>query len=642
MAFAGGYLVKPVKSNLGELGDFYLQGQAQIQKVRDEVRKERKAQQDALGEATKFEVTGIADMDKYWADYGNKAANQLMANQEANRNGDMSRAEVQAYASSLTTEMSMIGQLPTMIKEKSEEIQKAVENEKLSNLTLDQYQSTWFKDENLGVTTYTYDDATGVKKNLQKNYTTEIIDGKTYMNYTFQYVAGKEEYEENGVKKTRDIIETSSVLKPLRSHVDPNYRKISLVDDKESVKEWANNLGKQNFVYTAQDGSTQVARYNPMMTTGTGTNILSRISDPADVGRVATVLETEVNGKSEEFYLSYAYDVLGARAPFHSGGGAPLTKTEWEQKFPSNVYFNYDNASNSGTPLTFKSDPLSLTWDSEGNATMSDDTLNLAKAHYRNQLMASIDVDSDVYKDRNYKRTGPKPSSVNSPAAASYTVAGKGLRVTGNNFMSRVAFSQANKNYISGDGSNLKSIEAMSAQLTASGEATYDASLLPQTLSQLNNSTKYDQVTQGALNIGGMKKNLAETLNVNTFTNNKFETITGYYSAEDVNTGQQVIVMIGNANYGDQDITTKSDGSSLSETKTSGSNSYVKEGFSGPLSDTDAQNLYRAFFDEENGSPQMVEIMKSMGYDENTPNYKLALHEAQDKINKGVFKPSTP
>ena len=38
MAYVGGYLVKPVQSENGSIGELFLAGQAQVQKVRDKVR----------------------------------------------------------------------------------------------------------------------------------------------------------------------------------------------------------------------------------------------------------------------------------------------------------------------------------------------------------------------------------------------------------------------------------------------------------------------------------------------------------------------------------------------------------------------------------------------------------------------------
>lgn len=627
MAYGGGYLVKPVQSKMGSVADLYLQGQAQVQQIQKEVRDERTQQLKVLGKATNFEATGIQDMDKYWAGMGNQTRTNLAKLHEMNRRGEISRSEVIARSQALTSEMEMVGQIPTLTKSRIDEMQKEIDKDKLSQLSLDTYTATWFKDANASLTGIkVYDPATGQKRNLQSNYSTEIVDDKAYMKTVFEYVEGQ---DENG----KDIIKTASILKPVRNHVDPNQITIKKVDDKKAVAEWAKNLGDQNFVYTDANGVQQVVGYQNMQRTSNGTNILGRISDPADVNRVSKVLETEVNGKSDEFYLSYAYDVLGARAPFHSGGGKSLTKDQWESRFPSSVYFDYDANTKKGTPLTFTKDPLTMEFDSAGNSSLSEETLKLVKSHYRNQLMASIDVDSDVYKDRSYK-SGTKTTTLNSASAATYTVKGKGRRVDGNNFSSRAAMSQMQKNSMSGKVS-VNVMESARSLMSKEGSFNFSDVKLPEIISNLNNPEIYDQTTQGEVNFGGVMKDFASQLNVNTFTDNKFKDITGYYSAED-DTGQPYIVLVGSADYGTVDVKSQGTGEDQSsiEKTVKGQSSIVSEGFSNPLTDTQAQNLYKALWDPKTGNKRMQDIFKNLGYNVNSGDHKLALHLAQDKLNQ--------
>jgi len=504
MAYGGGYLVKPVQSKMGSVADLYLQGQAQVQQIRKEVRDERAQQLKVLGKATNFEATGIQDMDKYWAGMGNQTRTKLAELHEMNRKGEISRADVIARSQALTSEMEMVGQIPTLTKSRIDEMQKQIDKGELSQLSLDTYTSTWFKNVNATLTGLkVYDPKTGQKRNLQSNYSTEIIDDKAYMKTVFEYVEGQD-------GDGKDIIKTSSILKPVRNHVDPNQITIKKVDDKKAVAEWAKNLGDQNFVYTDANGIQQVVGYQNMQRTSNGTNILGRISDPADVNRVSKVLETEVNGKSDEFYLSYAYDVLGARAPFHSGGGKSLTKDQWESRFPSSVYFDYDPNTKKGTPLTFTKDPLTMEFDSAGNSSLSEETLKLVKSHYRNQLMAAIDVDSDVYKDRSYKSGTKKVEDNFDFAAATTYLKGEVKPKTGNLFLGQLQIAAEVSNKIASAGKvdeqgqplYTRDISLMKTSLSNEG-VTGSGVTLPSSLSELGDPKKYPLHKQGSVSLGG-------------------------------------------------------------------------------------------------------------------------------------------
>ena len=629
MAYGGGYLVKPVQSKMGSVADLYLQGQAQVQQIRKEVRDERAQQSKVLGKATNFVATGIQDMDKYWAGMGNQARTSLAELHEMNKRGEISRADVIAGTQALTSEMEMMGQIPTLTKSRIDELQKKIDKGAESQLTLDTYTATWFKDANATLTGLTvYDPKTGQKRNLQSFYKTEIIDNKAFMTNTFQYVDGQDE-------KGNDIIKTASISKPVRDHFNPNQITIKKVDDKKAVAAWAKNLGDKNFIYTDANGQEQVVGYQNMQRTTNGTNILGRISNPADVDNISKVLETEVNGKSDEFYLSYAYDVLGARAPFHSGGGKSLTKDKWESRFPSSVYFDYDPNTKKGTPLTFTKDPLTMEFDSAVNSSLSEETLKLVKSHYRNQLIAAIDVDSDVYKDRNYKSGTKKVEDDFDFAAATTYLKGEVKPKTGTLFLGQLQIAAEVYNKIASAGKldkegnplYVKDISLMKSTLSNTG-VTGSKVTLPGSLSELGDVDKYPLHKQGSVSLGGgIMKELASSLKVSTFTNAKFENINGFYTAEDKD-GNIKVILTGNANYGTVD-TKESGGSKGSEITVKGQRSYVDIGFSDDIGDA-TQDLYNELYK----NPKWKKYFNKLNYGANDPRHKLALHEASLSLNK--------
>ncbi len=84
--------------------------------------------------------------------------------------------------------------------------------------------------------------------------------------------------------------------------------------------------------------------------------------------------------------------------------------------------------------------------------------------------------------------------------------------------------------------------------MASNGFIDYSNSPIPIALSKLGmpidpiSEEGYDQTTQGAVNFGGMMKNLGQVLNVTTFNDSEFKNITGYYTAENAK-GQPMIVL---------------------------------------------------------------------------------------------------
>ena len=627
MAYGGGYLVKPVQSKNGSISELFLAGQAQVTAIRDKVREERRVQSEVLGKSTNFVATGIQDMDKYWANAGSQARTRLADLQQQNRDGFISRSDVIAQSAAITSEMKMIGQLPTIIKDQRDVLVKEIAKGGYSGLTLAEFDRTWFKNDagsSYGVPVY--DQGDGTKRPLHQNYSTELIEGKQYMKF---------EYEEINAEGGIDL---KHIIKPLSSHINPSKRKYEFVDDKKQVSAWAKNLGDQNYVYTGANG-TQQNLYSLLQTAPSGTNMMGRISDPKDVAQVAKFLEQEVSSKGDDWMASYAFDVLGARTAFGDGASAaPLSKGEYRSRFPSDIYFDYNLKTGKGTGLELNSDPLRLQVDQQGNTVLSDDTKSLVKAHYRNQLIASVDVDSEVYKDKSYASKARTNKNTNtSISKASYTNNGVGMRVNGGNMLSRIHMSQMRENNTSGSVDQI-SLQKAESSLAQTGKLDYGNATLPIALQGLDDEDVYKQSNQGAVNIGGVMSNLKSVLNISTFNDNQFVDITGYYTAEAKNTAQPIIVMTGNATYGKVSTTNASATNANNSTTTSGAGSFVGEGLSNPLTDAQAQNLYLRMWHATKGNPEMVAVFKRLGFSRNTRQYKEALHMAQNDINTDKTK----
>jgi len=567
----------------------------------------------------------------------------------------------------------MIGQLPTIIKEQRDAIIAEQEKEGYSGLTLAEFDRTWFKDISNGAyssgPTYipardaipavpdvvaTQADIDGgavdiygkpavagsiMKKgsaavpkqsakqiDLQSYYKPVLIGNKQHMEFTYQYL-----------EKGSNEVKTKTILKPLRDHINPSKKKYFKVDDKKEVAAFKKNIGDTGFTFTGADG-VQQSIFQPMQTTANGTQIMGRIADPKDVEYVQRAIEQEITSKSMDWMAAYAFDVLGARTPFGDGAtGIPLTDEQIERKFPSSIYFDYDSSTAKGSAIEFEDDPLMLDVDEQGNTVLSESTIKLVKAHYRNQLMASINVDTEVYKDRARASTTRSTKDTNTRIApASYSVQGKGYKVSGHNILSRAVLSQRRKNELTGnvvDTDASMTLNNLEASFRDNGVLELGLDNVPTALKNLHLASDYDLTTQGAVNVGGVLNNVKDVLNVNTFTNNKFKDITGFFTS--VNTkGQPIVILTGNATYGEVSSTIKTDGSNLDSKTTTGESSYVAEGMTLPLTDEQVQSFYLQIFDDKKGIPELAKILTELQYDRNTRDVKKALHLAQVEINK--------
>ena len=192
------------------------------------------------------------------------------------------------------------------------------------------------------------------------------------------------------------------------------------------------------------------------------------------------------------------------------------------------------------------------------------------------------------------------------------------------------------KNELTGnvDGSDPKlRLSNQEASFLDNGVLEHGLDNVPTALKNLHLATDYDLTTQGAVNVGGVLDNFKDVLNVNTFTNNKFKDITGFFTSVDKG-GQPIIILTGNATYGEVSSTIKTDGSNLDSKTTTGESSYVAEGMTLPLTDEQAQSFYLRIFHDKKGIPELAEILTDLQFDRNTRDVKKALHLAQVEINK--------
>ena len=372
MAYRGGALVKPVQVDYGAVAKIYSAGMANVREIRKDVLKERGEQTSALAKASDYVVTGIQDLDNLYMKAGQLARTRMQELIGMNDRGEISRSELTAAFARETSEASIISKMPEIMKKNIEEVRK---DDNLSSLTEDQLTNVYLNDVN---TRGSYVDGSGMRQDLKHTMDIQQIGGQKYM------VANYEIYNP-ATKKT----EVKSVIKPLKDAVNPNYVKWEKIDDDHTVKKinnFSNMLGERKFI--DPDG-------NPIQY-----NLLQKIQDDylavriEDINTFKNTVETHVNSQDEKFWEAYAYEQMQVRAPWQSGYSGPLKQDKLDAKFKGMYYDKEGNL----IEVNEKDDVLGFKFDEKGDISLKEETLKLAKGHYRAKVYSGLKINQEILK----------------------------------------------------------------------------------------------------------------------------------------------------------------------------------------------------------------------------------------------------
>lgn len=372
MAYRGGALVQPVQVDYGAVAKIYSAGMARVQEIREGVIKERGEQSAALAKASDYVVTGIQDLDNMYMKAGQLARTRMQELIAMNDRGEISRSELTAAFARETSEASIISKMPEIMKKNIEEVDK---DDNLSSLTKDQLTNVYLNDVN---TRGSYVDSKGIRQDLKHTMDIQQIGGQKYM------VANYEIYNP-ATKKT----EVKSVVKPLKDSVNPNYVKWEKIDDEHTVKKinnFSSMLGKRQFI--GPDG-------NPIQY-----NLLQKIQDDylgvriENIDTFKNTIETHINSQDEKFWEAYAYEQMQVRAPWQSGYSGPLEQAKLDGTF-NKMYYDKDG---NLIEVNEKDDLLGFKFDEKGDISLKEETLKLAKAHYRSKVYSGLDVNQEILR----------------------------------------------------------------------------------------------------------------------------------------------------------------------------------------------------------------------------------------------------
>ena len=378
MAYKGGFLLKPVTVDYGSVGKMYMAGINAVVQTREKVLEERATQSKNLTDATNYAATGLHDMDRMLLNHGQNVSMELAEAQRKNDLGLISRREVAAIHQRTVAESQALGQLNDVMAKNIEALDK---DDTKSELSKDQLTNLYFKDINYRG--FYQDPETGEVRDLKQAFQIERIDGQSYMVGTYQYI-----------NPSNKQVENVSIKKPLVKMIDPSQHKWDKVDtdaiDKK-IKGFVGRLGDKGFSVAGPDGIPINIPYEKSQIIGNNGEVIvyNKISDPS---QFIPAVESHIDSQDRKFYEAYAYEQMGARAPWHSGYSGPLSDKQVQDRFNK----RYVDAN--GDLLEVTKDPTQFRFNEEGDIFLDDDTLKVVKAHYRQQILASLDVRTEDYK----------------------------------------------------------------------------------------------------------------------------------------------------------------------------------------------------------------------------------------------------
>jgi hypothetical protein len=607
MAYRGGALVKPIQVDYGAVAKIYSAGMAKVREIREGVLKERGEQTAALAKASDFVATGIQELDNLYLSSANIFREQTMDAIEANDRGDMTRSQLTALFARNTSQAQQLSKMPEIIKKNIEEIRK---DDKLSDLTLDQYTNTWFVDRN---TAGSYVDENGQEKTLDRSISLENDQNRGIL------VKGTYEIYDPISKK---VYESEPIDKPLSQAINPSYKKWQKIDDDHVVKKigkFTDVLGKRNFV--GNDGKPLPYNFLQQIK---NKNIFIKQTDR---NVFKNSIETHINSQDRRFWESYAYEQLGVRSIGHSGYSGPLDK-EKIKPF-NNVYLDKD-----GNKISFEQedDVFSFNRNTEGEISLQKKTLELAKAHYRDKVYSSLQIDQkelNLTDEEMKKLLDPDVLS-----SAVYMSKGKPQRldkkhINSNLFIEMGISEQLKPRGVEKPGVDMKNaLEQAMADMNFNG---YTTSLdgkhdLPPVMNDvMEKGKKFSGVSLPKMSKGKeMKDILGDVL---SFTGLKFNEINSFIVV-DVGDGNPQVLLTGDASTGKKSFDLE--GGEVKYEQEQFTN--VSSATSKPLNFNQSKRLYQSLWNFDNAK----EFFEGSGLTKDSNDYLTALKNYSDFINAKI------
>lgn len=390
MAYKGGYLLQPIKTDYGSIGKLYMQGIGAVAQIREGVLKERREMSDALLKDTSFASTGIHDIDVWTGMGAQKLRDRLQASFAANDQGIITRNDLNIIKTRTSGEATSIANRAKLFAEQRQQI---LEDDNAGNLTLEQFDVQWFKDP---ATVGEVVDENGNVRNANSVYDLQDINGKLYNVITYEYneinpTTGEKELKTDTIYQA--VEETSmSPMKKRWDKVDPN----------EIAKDFAASIGDKGFSYEGPGGPINIS-YQQGAQVGDKIEFY-KISDPL---QFAQAIENHLDSIGDDVYEELAFTNFGVRGNMHSGGSSSLTNEQIEQQFGNRFLAKPKIDPNTGKVISFGDkialsilpnskgvydDPSKFITNADGSISMKDTTKELMKGFLREKLYNALNV----------------------------------------------------------------------------------------------------------------------------------------------------------------------------------------------------------------------------------------------------------
>lgn len=608
MAYKGGFLLKPVKVDYGSVGKMYMQGINAVAQIREGVLKERAEQRKQLAEAVDFQATGIHDIDRMALDHGQSVSSELSIAQQKVDAGLMTRTQQAAIHQRAIAESQSLGSLVDVMSKNIEAIDK---DDSLSDLTKDQLTNLYFKDINYRG--FYRDPNTGEVRDLKQGFQIKRANGQSNVFGTYEYI-----------NPNNNQIESVTINKPLVKMIDPSYHKWQKADtdaiDKK-IKGLISRMGERDFVIMGPDGIPVNIPYEKTQEFANGdVQVYNRI---ADVSQFMPALESHIDSQDRKFYEAYAYEQLGARAPWHSGYSGPLSDEQVNQRF------NKRYIDKNGELIEVKNDPTQFRFNEEGDIFLDEDALNVVKGHYRQQILASLNIKSEDYKLKSDDQK-KQEEVLRNLAGAKYNRLEGGKVIAKNydsdyiksNILLEIAIVNKDmyENINLGDAMSDYNSNGYTDELDNLYE-TETGPVSPIMKRIISKGTEYKGVS-----LDPMKKTLTNALgNVLSHTGQKFDAINAFTVVE-ISGSKPLVLLNGTATAGKRKRDIGDDKVEIEREITEAIPSATSE----PLTDDQSRLLYKQLWK----IPNAAKYFKEEGYSINAPDYLTALADFAGFMNK--------
>lgn len=524
MAYQGGIYTQPIIGDTSKIAQFYLDGVMNINKIRLQVQEDRTKELGKLAEAAaKIETTGYEDMDNMFSMGAIQLRNAAYDAHNANRRGDITRAEATQLINSYISDASRLGNISTKAKKQNEDIKKGVLDNKIHQYSDIVNSRPWFKDQNLQETYYTL--ANGEKVQRKESWTPEIINGRLQSVRRYNYVDQKGELV--------NAIQVSS----MSELYNPNPKLLDPFDMSEYVTDFVKTIGDR-----------VAPEYNFSQMLGS-TRMFTAIRDAGELPALRDTIENELQSMfgNDDNVIRVLSSQYGAMAPGDLGWKGYKTQEQLKNLYGKATYRAEDGQTLLSKPryydengddlkATIKDgmiiDPTVFELDEYGNEIITEQHRELAKAVTRDRILQGLDVDyHEFWEKGGGAGTGQQDITV---SQLTTLVGGDGNRVSynENSLLNDLLLQEEVKKEITGTSRQFENYKQtnMAGAVIPLGDSQVKTYFLGKRAGLVTNSVSF-AVNQGTTNRGEIskQKQILKDIKVNTAGDRQFKEVTGMF-----------------------------------------------------------------------------------------------------------------